>query len=54
MANREFFEFTDIFKNIYKQLEMQNLIQIVINQEKFDNFLEEDFEKIKELIKKNC
>lgn len=54
MMNREFFEFTEIFKQIENQLKTQNLIQIVINSEKFDNFTEEELKKIKERIKKNC
>jgi len=54
MNNQEFFKITDILNSISKQLETQNLIQIIINQDKFNDFTKEDLERIKNTIKSNC
>lgn len=51
MLNSELSEITNRLDSISKQLETQNLIQIVINLEKPQNFPKKDIEKFKDIIK---
>lgn len=51
MLNLELSEITNRLDSISKQLETQNLIQIVLNPEKFKNFSKKDIGKFKDIIK---
>ncbi len=51
MLNLEFDMIIKHFKNVEKQLETQNLIQIVINPKKSQNFSKKDIGKFKDIIK---
>lgn len=51
MNNLELSEITNRLDLISKQLEIQNLIQIVLNPEKFPKFSKKEIENFKNYIK---